>query len=203
MDKIPFEERRVIHALIVFWQCTRFSHLNQVRPSPRILGLIDRCSIGIDFFRQVYSDLCSDKRIKFVGFSESEFKQFLETEYNQPFIEQQVQAIAEEREVQERRARADFVALGEEMVKATTRTERVELGRKRANLVPYTRIRHNYESHCWNCKMPISSSIHAQCPDCTYYICSNCDACFCNRAYNTFHDEAVDPFLPDYPDDLS
>jgi hypothetical protein len=85
----------------------------------------------------VYRDLCSDRRIKYVGFSDSEFKQFLEIEYNQPFVECQAQA------------RADFDALGEEMAKATTREEFVELGRKREDLAPYTGICYPYENVCW------------------------------------------------------
>src|SRR6266487_4764077 len=135
LDKLPFEEQRVIHALVVFWKCTRFSHLNQVRPSPRILELIYKCSIGIDFFRQVYHDLCSDRRIKYVGFSETEFKQFLEIEYNQPFVEHQAQARANQEQ-----ARADFDALGEEMAKTTDRKERFELGLRREVLAPFTNL---------------------------------------------------------------
>lgn len=89
------------------------------------------------------------------------------------------QARAKANAERQAQARADFDALGKEMAKATTRAERVELGRKRADLAPYTGFHHDYESHCWNCKMHISSAIHAQCPDCTYYICSNCNSCLC------------------------
>jgi hypothetical protein len=144
LDNIPFAERRVIHALVVFWQYTRYSDLNQVRPSPRILELIDRCRIGINFFRQVYRDLCSDRRIKYVGFSESEFKQFLVIEYNQPFVEHQAQARANQEQ-----ARADFDALGEEMAKTTDRKERIELGRRREVLAPFTGRTFVYQNHCW------------------------------------------------------
>ncbi len=199
LDKLPFEEQRVIHALVVFWKCTRFLHLNQVRPSPRILELIYKCSIGIDFFRQVYHDLCSDRRIKYVGFSETEFKQFLEIEYNQPFVEHQAQARANQEQ-----ARADFDALGEEMAKTTDRKERFELGLRREVLAPFTGRIFVYKNHCWCCQGRISSAIHAQCPRCTFYICSSCGNCLCGfPGYSGYHGKAVSPFLPDYPDDLS
>jgi len=202
LDKLPFEEQRVIHALVVFWKCTRFLHLNQVRPSPRILELIYKCSIGIDFFRQVYHDLCSDRRIKYVGFSETEFKQFLEIEYNQPFVEHQAQARANQEQ-----ARADFDALGKEMAKATSRAELVKLGRKRADLAQYIGVSSgDYESHCWrSCPSRISSAVHARCPACGWYICNNCSSCSpdCNwnGTLNPVQDKTVNPFL-DMPDDF-
>jgi hypothetical protein len=61
---------------------------------------------------------------------------------------------AEEKADAERqaRARANFDALGEEIAKATTRAELLELGRKRADLAPYTGVSYVYTSHCWNCK---------------------------------------------------
>jgi len=79
----------------------------------------------------------------------------------------------------QRKARADFDALGEEMAKATTRAKLVELGRKRAVLAPHTGVSYNYENHCWNCTAHISSAIHAQCPDCKFYICGSCGSCLC------------------------
>jgi hypothetical protein len=121
----------------------------------------------------------------------------------------EAQAKAEaEREENERRARAVFDAIGKEMAKATTRAELVELGRKRAYLAPYIGIPYpygDYENHCWNCERRVSSAIQARCPVCRWYICSSCDSCdhFCNKTYNPVQDEAVDPFLPDYPDDIS
>ena len=86
-----------------------------------------------------------------------------------------------DREVDEelRRARVDFEALGKEMAKATTRTELVELGRKRADLAPHTGVSYVYENYCWNCRGRISSTIHARCPVCRFYICSSCGSCFC------------------------
>jgi hypothetical protein len=126
--------------------------------------------------------------------------------------ELQVQAIAEECEEQERRARireerirryrAYFDALGEEMAKTTTREELVALRRKRAAVAQYLGI-HPYENVCWKCHNDISSAIHAQCKVCRWYICSLCGSCNCNRISNHFKGEAVDPFLPHYPDDLS
>jgi hypothetical protein len=79
----------------------------------------------------------------------------------------------------QRKARADFDALGKEMAKATTRAELVGLGRKRANLAPHTGFSYAYINHCWNCKKPISSDINSQCPNCKFYICSSCNFCFC------------------------
>jgi hypothetical protein len=118
--------------------------------------------------------------------------------------ERQVLAKAEEREASERwvrelygrkaRARADFDALGKEMAQATNRVEPVELGRKRAK----------YENVCWYCLDSISSTIQTRCSVCGWYICSNCGSCKrdCNKTYmSVVHDEAVDPFLPDFPDD--
>ena len=93
--------------------------------------------------------------------------------------ERQAQAKAKEREEYKKKARADFDALGKEMANATTRVELVELGRKRTELAPYTGVSYVYENHCWNCKAHISSAIHAQCPDCTFYICGSCGACLC------------------------
>src|SRR5207253_5994474 len=116
-------------------------------------------------------------------------KQLLEAEYRQvqakAEAERQAQAKAEaeakakEREEYKKRARANFDALGKEMANATTRAERVELGRNRAALAPYTGVSYVYENHCWNCKQPISSAINAQCLGCGFYICSSCGSCFC------------------------
>ena len=181
MDEIPFEERRVIHALVIFWQ-TRNEHPDLVRSYPDLLRLIDRCSMGTSFFWQVYHDLCSDRRSEYTASSASEFQRFLEAEYRQPtraYADRRAQAKAEEREEYEKRARANFVALGKEMVKATTRAELIELGRKRADLAPHTGISYVYENHCWNCKTHISSAIHARCPKCKLYICGSCGSCFC------------------------
>jgi hypothetical protein len=107
-----------------------------------------------------------------------------------------------ERQVQ---ARADFDALGEEMAKTTTREELVELGRKREDLAPYTGNSYVYENVCWCCGGRISSAIHARCPVCRWFICSKRGSCspVCNRKYTPIRDETNDPFLPDYPDDLS
>jgi len=77
------------------------------------------------------------------------------------------------------RVRAEFDALGKEMAKATTRTELVELGRRRADMASHTGVSYVYENHCWNCRGPISSAIHARCPVCRFYICSSCGACLC------------------------
>lgn len=34
-----------------------------------------------------------------------------------------------------------------------------------------------YNSHCWNCKVHISSTSSAKCPYCGWYICAKCGAC--------------------------
>jgi hypothetical protein len=102
-------------------------------------------------------------------------------------------------------ARADFDVLGELMAETTDREELVTLGRKRADLAPYTGNSYVYKNHCWYDRHPISSAIHARCPYCGWYICSTCGSCSptCDKTYHPFHDEAVDPFPPDYSDDLS
>jgi len=183
LDKIPLNELRVINALVVYWRLCRKSSPDLVRPSSILLELIDRCSMGISFFRQVYHDLCSGSRSKYADLSESEFKLFLVAEYLQPvqiFVEYQAQTTLEERKEYERRARADFDALGKEMAEAATRAELVELGRRRADLAPHTGVSYVYENHCWNCKKQISSAIDAQCSVCRFYICSSCGSCFCH-----------------------
>lgn len=95
--------------------------------------------------------------------------------------ERQAQEEAKEREELQRRARIDFDILGKEIAKATVRAERIELGRKRADLAKHVGLSFTYVSHCWNCKAPISSNINAQCLDCGYYICNSCTSCFCPR----------------------
>ena len=168
MNEIPFEVRRVINVLVVFWQMCN-NHPDRVGPSRTIDELIDRCSVGRSFFREIYHDLYSDRRSKYAGFSESEFIQYLEAEYDH-----------------------------------TTHAEPVELGRKRAELAPYSGSKYPYQNVCWYCHNSISSAIHARCPDCSWYICSNCGSCStdCNKIYRpVVHDEVVDPFLPDFPDE--
>ncbi len=100
-------------------------------------------------------------------------------------------------------ARADFDALGKVMATTTDREKLVEIGRKRKDLVPDTGISHHYENHCWHCPSPISSTIHARCKDCGWYICSECGSCSpnCPQTYYPVNVEDVDPFL-NMPDDL-
>lgn len=209
---MPSEARRVIDELVKFWQSSYEPH--------DLIIHIDRLTstwgsgIGVTFFRQVYNDLRTGKRSNYAAFSALEFKQFLETEYShqaQVHAEHQAialtqakaeaerlaQAKAEEREESERRARANFDALGKEMEKATTREELVELGRKRAALAQFTGRHFVYKNHCWQCGGPISSEVHAWCPSCTFYICT-CGTCLCGRILSP-----KEPFLPDFPDDAS
>lgn len=180
LEEIPLEERRVIGELVEFWQNHR---------APRDLVMhINRLfdtwgsGIGASFFQQVYEDLRDGKRSEYPAFSVSQFKCFLEAEYSQPdqtHAERLARLKVKEREEHERMARTDFDALGEQIAKATTRAELVTLGRKRASLAPQTGISYTYENHCWSCGKHISSAIHAQCPDCKFYICGSCSACFC------------------------
>jgi hypothetical protein len=81
MNELPFEVRRVINVLVLFWKMCN-NQPDRVGPSQPIDELIDRCSVGRSFFRKMYHDLYSDRRSKYAGFSESEFIQYLETEYN-------------------------------------------------------------------------------------------------------------------------
>ena len=79
MDKVPFEEQRVIDELVEFWQtryepCDLVTHIDGV--SGTWGGVIDT-----KFFRQVYEDLCADKH-SYVVSSASEFKQLLEDKYH-------------------------------------------------------------------------------------------------------------------------
>jgi hypothetical protein len=62
-----------------------------------------------------------------------------------------------------------------------------------------------YKNECWNCHFEISSEINEWCSVCGWYICSNCHSCsrICDGTGYPFHDKAVNPFLPDYPDDIS
>jgi hypothetical protein len=210
VDKIPFEERRVIDELVGLWQ-TRYEPRDLVTHIDRLSGTWGS-GIGASFFRQVYEDLRTNKRDKYATSSSSEFKRFLEAEYNQQAqvdaerqaqaqakadAERQLhaQAKAKEREEFKRRARAEFEALGKVMAKVTTRAELVELGRKRTKLALYTGISYVYTNHCWNCQSDISSEINARCPACRFYICSSCASCFCNRADNPFLDIADDVIL--------
>ncbi len=106
----------------------------------------------------------------------------------------------------ERRVRADFDALGELMEKTIDRKELIELGRKRQDLAPYVGIKHPYENVCWKCRSRISSTIHIKCKVCGWYICNGCGSCkkpVCDRSYTILHEDTYEPFLPDYPDDLS
>jgi hypothetical protein len=120
----------------------------------------------------------NEKTAFYATFSASTFKQFLQDEYHRldQIHKEKVEAESEENK---KRARTLFDALGEEMGRAATREELIELGRKRADLAPLTGTHYNYQSHCWNCKKPISSAIHAKCPNCKYYICGSCRSCFC------------------------
>lgn len=173
-DKIPLEEQQVINELVALWQ-TR-----QVPPD--LLAHIDGLSgiWGSDperiFIQRVYENLSTGNRNRYAISSAYEFRRFLEDEYHR---QTNANAQAKAREDSERKAREDFDALSKEMTKATTRAERVELGRKRAALAPYTGVSYDYKTHCWNCHQHISSDVHAQCPDCRYYICGSCGQCFC------------------------
>src|ERR1051326_8700277 len=149
----------VIRELVYFYQT-----LQEPRDLARLINRLPG-GIGASFFRQVNEDLHTDK---FDGISAAEFRQFLVDEYRR------------EHEENERRARADFYALGKEMANATTRAELVELGRRRAELAPYTGVSYVYTNHCWKCKGPISSAIHARCSSCGWYICT-CGACGCGN----------------------
>jgi len=217
-DNIPLEEQRVVDELVVFWQ-TRYESRDLVTHLDRLSGSWGS-GIGASFFQKVYEDLRINERGKYTASSASEFKRFLEAEYNQQakvYAEHQAQAQekadaerqfqaqakAKEREEFKRRARADFDALGKKMAKATTRAELVELGRERTKLALYAGFSYVYTNHCWNCHSVISSEINARCPDCKFFICSSCASCFCNKTDNSIYDETNYPFLPDYPDDLS
>jgi len=73
VDKIPFEERRIIDELIELWQ-TRYEPRDLVTHIDRLSGTWGS-GIGASFFRQMYGDLRTDKRSKYAAFSASEFRQ--------------------------------------------------------------------------------------------------------------------------------
>ncbi|HEX6818517.1 MAG TPA: hypothetical protein VF120_09100 [Ktedonobacterales bacterium] len=77
-------------------------------------------------------------------------------------------------------AQREFDSIGAEMDTSTTRERLVELGRRRAELAPLTGRHYTYENHCWACGGGISSSIHARCSTCEWYICG-CGACEYNH----------------------
>ncbi len=224
LDTIPFEEQRIIDELVELWQthdesCDLLAHIRNTLKTGYSVTF---------FFAQVRNDLRTDKHSKYAASSASEFRQILEDEYRrvyQPyavslarakaFDEAQAKARAERhaqikaeieriKAEKEMRVRAEFDAIGKEMAKTTDRKERLELGRRREVLAPFTGRTFVYQNHCWQCRGRISSAIHAECPNCTYYICSSCGNCLCGYpGYSGYHDGINDPFLPDYPDDLS
>lgn len=202
MTQISHEIGIVIFELVEFWH----TH----REPPNLAMHIDKLpSIWgqhrvRNFFQQTYRDLYTNRHItncghKYADFSIYTFRNFLETEYYQyaqTYDEQQgqirmeieLQAKTKAHEEYQKQARKEFEDLGEQMMKATTHAERVELTKKRVALAPRTGLpfRDNYETHCWYCKEQISSMINAQCPECTYYICA-CGACLCH--YNKSNTE--------------
>jgi hypothetical protein len=258
LDEIPFEERRAIDELVGLWQ-TR----SETRDLLAHIRVTWKPGAGrvTSFFAQVRQDLLTDKHSKYTASSTFEFRQFLEAEYcrlDQLNTVRQAQAIAEakrlaeakakakEREENQRWLRAYFDGIDKEMANTNDRKERFELGLKREAIAPYTGVLYDYDRHCKNCFVGISSAINPRCPNCKGYICLKCECCFCepdkhyenvcwkchleiskeicefcsdcgwyicsncrscskgcDKTYHPFHVEAVDPFLPDYPDDLS
>lgn len=138
--------------------------------------------LEIEYSRQV--QIHTERKAKAQAKSEADRRAWMKAETERKArekaeAEHEAQEEAKRREENERRARADFDALGKQMAKATTRVELVELGQKRADLAPLTGVSYSYKNHCWNCQSSISSDVHAQCPACTYYICSSCGSCLC------------------------
>jgi len=219
LEKIPLEEQRVIDGLVGLWQ-TRdeprdlLTHISGTLKPGGYSVTFFFAQVRDDLRTDKHSKYAASSTFEFRQFLEAEYRRLDQANTERQAqaqaeaqaqakaeAERQAQAIAEEREEQERRARireervrrakAAFDALGKEMEKATTtRAERVELGRKRADLAPYTGGSYVYEKHCWNCYSYISSAIHARCPGCRWYICSNCGSCSpdCNKTYNPFLD---------------
>ena len=212
MDNTPLKEQLIIDELVEFWQTYN-------EPRDLYAHICSAWSQGYYslhyFFLTVRTDLRADKRSKYAASSAFEFRQFLEVEYHRLYqsgakLQAEIQAKAEAERLAQMKAeserqaqiRAEFDALGELMAKTTDRKESIVLARKREYLAPYTGRTFVYENHCWKCKKDISSAIHARCKDCRWYICSNCASCGCG--YNIFyeyHDEVVDRFFPDFPDD--
>lgn len=212
MDTITLKEQLIIDELVEFWQTHN-------EPRDLFAHICDATLQGFYslnyFLLTVRTDLRTDKRSKYAASSAFEFRQFLEVEYRRLYqscaerlAEAQAKAEAERlaqmKAENERQAqiRADFDALGELMAKTSDRKESMVLARKREDLAPYTGRIFVYENHCWKCKKDISSAIHARCKVCGWYICSTCASCGCGyKEFYGYHDEAVDPFLPDFPDD--
>jgi len=170
LDKIPFEERRVIDELVQFWQ-TGYEPHDLVIHIDRICGSWGS-GIGTSFFRQVYKELRTGERSKYAAFSAIEFKQFLEAEYSQQAriyakrlaqaqaeaeAERQAQAKAEaERRVAEAKRRAEEAkrqARAREEYERKARAEFDDLGKEmakattRAELVELGRKRADLAPH--------------------------------------------------------
>jgi len=140
LDKIPFEEQRIIDELVKLWQ-TRYEPRDLAMHIDKLPSTLGR-HIVRNFFRQVYEDLRTDKRSSYAtfsaslsivrdgrpmttdkcsnyaAFSASEFKRLLETEYSQ-----WVQTHAEHQAL----AKAD--AEGQAQAKAKEREEYVRKAR--------------------------------------------------------------------------
>lgn len=206
LDNIPLEEQHIIDELVEFWQ-----NRSEPRDlNAHIVGSLKQgCASITVFFTTVRFNLRNGIHSTYAASSTIEFRQFLEAEYRrlyQPCAERQAeaqakaelerqaqakaeanrlaeaQAKAKEREENQRWLRDYFDAIGKEMAKTTDRKERFELGRKRKAIAPYTGVLYDYDKHCKNCFMDISSAINPQCPNCKGYICLNCECCFCEPA---------------------
>lgn len=143
MDKIPFEERRVIDELAQLWQ-THYEPHDLITHIDRLYGTWGS-GVGASFFRKVYEELRTDKLSNYAVFSASEFKQFLESEYSQQaraYAKEQAQA--QEKAEAERRAQAKAEA--ERRAQAKIEAERQALAEAKERQENERRARAEFEA---------------------------------------------------------
>jgi len=154
----------------------------------------------VRFLQKVYWDLRFNGHAAFPFDDEVAFQRYLiqniETIPQQEAVQKaqeaarRAQAAAEEavRQAQaeaEAKAKAPalFAALGWQMASTTARETLVQLTRERVDLMkaypelfPFPRVPAKYQNQCWQCRLFITSNVHARCPVCHWYICT-CGAC--------------------------
>lgn len=188
MDNIPSLDQCVIDELVELW------HTGQLPPDlaahiTKMFGAWG-ASQGAKFLWQVYKDLKVGERTKYTASSPSEFQRFLAAEYRRS---SQTYAMSQEES-------RPYVSTFVEVAKAPIWAEPVELRPKSK------KYEKPYEKPCWNCGSHISSAAANQkrCRECGWFICSECGSCkpHCIMTpVSVVHDEAVDLYLPDFPDE--
>ena len=154
MNKIPFEEQRVIDELVDFWQTRKepsdiTTHINDTKHSTGYNTY--------SFFKSLYDDLQHGKRKVFTRMSPSEVKISLENKCRQ-YI----------RKEQESKALLAKIAESKQIYAFEPPTVTI----KEPSI---------YINQCWNCHSLISSDIDERCSYCKFFICSSCRSCLCRE----------------------